>query len=79
MNSAIVAITNDIGAEGRVMESLCQMSSVKECYIVYGVYDILVKVEAPSEDEMSAAITAIRDVPGVRSTLTLVVCKEHKK
>jgi len=45
MNSAIVAMTNDIGAEGRVMETLCHMPSVKECYIVYGVYDILVKVD----------------------------------
>ena len=79
MNSAIVAITNDIGAENRVMETLCQMPFVKECYVLYGVYDILVKVQAPTEDEMSAAIGAIREVPGVRSTLTLVVCKEHKK
>ena len=79
MNSAIVAITTDIGAEGRVMEAFCQMPSVKECYMVYGVYDILVKVQAPSEDEMSTAIIAVRDMPGVRSTLTLVVCKEHKK
>jgi hypothetical protein len=31
------------------------------------------------EDEMSAGIIAIRDLPGVRSTLTLVVCKEHKR
>lgn len=79
MNSAIVAITNDIGAEGRVMDALCQMPSVSECYMVYGVYDILVKVHAPSEEGMSTAISAIRDLPGVRSTLTLVVCKEHKK
>jgi DNA-binding Lrp family transcriptional regulator len=79
MNSAIVAITTDIGAEGRVMEALCQMPSVRECYMVYGVYDILVKVQAPSEDQMSAAIIAIRDQTGVRSTLTLVICKEHKK
>lgn len=79
MNSAIVAITNDIGAEGKVMDALCQLPSVRECYMVYGVYDILVKVQAPSEDEMSSAIMAIRDLPGVRSTLTLVVCKEHKK
>ncbi|NLX47606.1 MAG: Lrp/AsnC family transcriptional regulator [Euryarchaeota archaeon] len=79
MNSAIVAITIDIGAEGRVMDTLCQMPSVKECYMVYGVYDVLVKVQAPSEMEMSDAICAMRDLEGVRSTLTLVVCKEHKK
>lgn len=79
MNRAIVAINTDIGAEGGVMEALCQMPSVMECNMVYGVYDILAKVQAPSEDEMSAAVIAIRDLPGVRSTLTLVVCKEHKK
>lgn len=79
MNSAIVAITTDIGAEGRVMETLCQMPAVKECYIVYGVYDLMVKVQGDSEDDMSAAIRGIREAPGVRSTLTLVVCKEHKK
>jgi len=79
MNSAIVAITNDIGAEGDVMDSLCQMPSVQECYMVYGVYDVVARVQASSEDEMRAAICAIRELPGVRSTLTLVVCREHKR
>ena len=79
MNSAIVAINNDIGAEGRVMDSLCQMPSVKECYMVYGVYDIIARVQASSEQEMVAVISSIREVPGVRSTLTLVVCREHKR
>jgi DNA-binding Lrp family transcriptional regulator len=79
MNSAIVAINTEIKAEGRVMEALCQMPSVQECYMVYGVYDVIVRLTASEEQEMSAAISAIREVPGVRSTLTLVVCREHKK
>jgi DNA-binding Lrp family transcriptional regulator len=79
MNSAIVAITNDIGTEGKVMEALCQMPAVRECYIVYGVYDVVAKVQASSEEEMSRTVSAIREVPGVRSTLTLVVCREHKR
>jgi len=79
MNSAIVAINTEIKAEGRVMEALCQMPSVQECYMVYGVYDVIVRLSASKEQEMSAAISAIREVPGVRSTLTLVVCREHKK
>lgn len=79
MNSAIVAINTEIKAEGRVMEALCQMPSVQECYMVYGVYDVIVRLAASEEQEMSAAISAIREVPGVRSTLTLVVCREHKK
>ncbi|MCG7844943.1 MAG: Lrp/AsnC ligand binding domain-containing protein [Methanomassiliicoccales archaeon] len=79
MNSAMVALTNDIGAEGKVLESLCQMPAVKECYMVYGVYDVLAKVQAPTAEELSRTISAIREVPGVRSTLTLVICREHKK
>jgi DNA-binding Lrp family transcriptional regulator len=79
MNSAIVAITNDIGAEGKVMDALCQMSAVRECYMVYGVYDVVARVQASDEEELNRTISSIRDLPGVRSTLTLVVCREHKK
>jgi len=79
MNSAIVALTNDIGAEGKVMDALCQMPSVQECYMVYGVYDVLAKVQASNAEELRHTISSIRDVPGVRSTLTLVICREHKK
>ncbi len=79
MNSAIVAITNDIGAEGKVMESMSNISAVRECYIVYGVYDVVARVQASNEEELNITIASIRDLPGVRSTLTLVVCKEHKK
>ena len=79
MNSAIVALTNDIGAEGKVMEALCLMPAVQECYMVYGVYDVLAKVQANNAEELSRTISSIREVPGVRSTLTLVICREHKK
>jgi DNA-binding Lrp family transcriptional regulator len=79
MNSAMVALTNDIGAEGQVMEALCQMPAVRECYMVYGVYDVLARVQASTDEELSRTISSIRDMPGVRSTLTLVICREHKK
>lgn len=79
MNSAIVAITNDIGAEGKVMESMSNIPAVRECYMVYGVYDVVARVQASNEEELNITIASIRDLPGVRSTLTLVVCKEHKK
>jgi DNA-binding Lrp family transcriptional regulator len=79
MNSAIVAMTIELGAEGKVMDSLCQVPAVDECYIVYGVYDIVAKVQASNEDELSRTISSIRVLPGVRSTLTLVVCREHKR
>ncbi len=79
MNSAIVAINNDIGAENKVMDSLCQMPAVQECYMVYGVYDMVARVQASSEEDLNRIVSSIRAIPGVRSTLTLVVCKEHKK
>jgi DNA-binding Lrp family transcriptional regulator len=79
MNSAIVAINIDIGYEGKVMDLLCANQTVRECYMVYGVYDIIAKVQAEDEDGLHLAIRSMREMPGVRTTLTLVVCREHKK
>lgn len=79
MNSAIVAMTIDIGSEGRVMDLLSVNQAVRECCMVYGVYDIIAKVQADDEDGLNNAVRSIREISGVRSTLTLVICREHKK
>lgn len=79
MKSAMVALTNDIGAEGQVMEAPCQMSTVREGYMRYGVNDVLAKVQASTTEELSRTISSIRDAPGVRPTLTLAIDREHKK
>lgn len=74
MAMAYVLINADMGAEEDVLKQLRQTPGVKEAYLVYGVYDIIVKVESESMEEVKEIITwKIRRLEKVRSTLSLIV------
>lgn len=74
MSVALVLINTETGVEETVLEKLKKMKNVKEAFIVYGVYDIIVKVEAKDLEELRDIVsTRIRRVEGVRSTVTLIV------
>ncbi|MHA2496616.1 MAG: Lrp/AsnC family transcriptional regulator [Candidatus Hodarchaeales archaeon] len=76
MPMVFVLINTVIGAEKKVQAALQTIEAVKEIYIVYGVYNIVVKVEAPSMDHLKTVIhEQIRKVAEVRSTLTMLVTK----
>jgi DNA-binding Lrp family transcriptional regulator len=74
MPVAIVLINAEIGSEDEVAGELRKISNVKESYVVYGVYDIVAKVEADSMDKLKEIVTwKIRRLDKVRSTLTMIV------
>ncbi len=71
---AIVLINTNIGAEEEVMNELLKIEGISEAYIVYGVYDIVVKIKAPSTETLKEIISSkIRKISNVRSTLTMIV------
>jgi len=74
MPVAFVLINAEIGSEGEVLGELKKIEGVKEAYFVYGVYDVIAKVEADSMDKLKELITwRIRRITKVRSTLTMIV------
>jgi DNA-binding Lrp family transcriptional regulator len=74
MPLAFVLINAEIGSEDEVLKELRKLSNVKESYVVYGVYDIVAKVEAESMDKLKEIVTwKIRRLEKVRSTLTMIV------
>jgi len=74
MPLAFVLINAEIGAEDEVLKSLSKISNIKEAYLVYGVYDIVAKVEAESMAKLKEIVTwNIRRLDKVRSTLTMIV------
>ncbi|MEN2974678.1 MAG: Lrp/AsnC ligand binding domain-containing protein [Candidatus Caldarchaeales archaeon] len=74
MPSAFVLINTEIGAEEEILQELKKIVNVKEAYVVYGVYDIIAKVEADSMDKLKEIISwKIRRLDKVRSTLTMLV------
>jgi DNA-binding Lrp family transcriptional regulator len=79
MSSAIVLINTEIGTESEVINALSKIEGVKEVYEVYGMYDIVVKVEAPSHEALrELVINKIRKIPQVRGTTTMIVIESKK-
>jgi DNA-binding Lrp family transcriptional regulator len=74
MPLSYVLMNVELGSEEKVLEEVRKVPNVKECHRVYGVYDMIAKVEAESMDKLKEIVTwKIRRLDGVRSTLTTVV------
>ena len=74
MAVAIVLINTEAGAENEIFEKLKAYPQVTEIYVVYGVYDLVVKVEAESMDALKEFVSStIRKIPKIKSTLTMIV------
>jgi DNA-binding Lrp family transcriptional regulator len=74
---AFVFINAEAGFEAEVLERLREVPEVKESHLVYGVYDLVAKVEMDSMDHLKQIITwKIRKLDKVRSTLTTVAMEE---
>jgi len=77
MPMAYVLITTESGAVDSVLASLKKMDSVKETYMVYGVYDIIATVKADTMDKLKEIVTwNLRSLDQVRSTLTMIVVED---
>ena len=75
---AFVLINTEIGSENEVLKTLKKVSGVKEAYSVYGVYDIIAKIQADTMDKLKEMVTwHIRRLDKVRSTLTMIVTEEQ--
>lgn len=74
---AFVLINADLGAEDELVAELKKIPNVTEVYVVYGVYDLIAKVESDDMEKVKETITwHIRRLDKVRSTLTMIVVEE---
>jgi len=71
---AFVLITVELGKKNPVLDRLRRMAVVKESYVTFGLYDIICMVETEMMEEAGKAFTEeIRKLPGIRTTLTMMV------
>jgi len=77
MPTAFVLINAELGKEEGILKELRSISSCKEAHFVYGVYDIIAKVQADALDKVKDIITwKIRRLDKIRSTLTMIAIEE---
>ncbi|WP_148686191.1 Lrp/AsnC family transcriptional regulator [Candidatus Nitrosocosmicus hydrocola] len=71
-HNAFVLINCTLGAEAKVMEHIQDLEYVDKAYRVYGVYDIIVKVNANDKEDLQRKVLLIRRLDDIKSTLTLL-------
>ncbi len=70
---AFVLLNAEIGLEKKMMDKLKAIPEVKEAHQLYGVYDIIARVESDTMLNLKNVISRIRQLEKVRSTLTMIV------
>jgi len=69
---AYVMINAGLGSEDETLEKLRRTQNVREVHTVYGVYDIIIRVECETKEKLKETVDEIRHIENVRSTLLLV-------
>ncbi len=74
MTKAFVAVHCETGKENQVIRNLMEIKGVREVTGVLGLYDVILKIEAPDSALLEQTITKyVRKVPHVLTTMTLIV------
>ncbi|MBI5697298.1 MAG: Lrp/AsnC ligand binding domain-containing protein [Thaumarchaeota archaeon] len=85
MPIAFILLNSDLGSDQEIIGKIKEMLAVEkglnfEVQGVYGIYDIVVKIEADNADLLRSIITSkIRKIDKVQSTLTMMVIEEQEK
>ncbi|DAC33331.1 MAG: Lrp/AsnC ligand binding domain-containing protein [Candidatus Thalassarchaeaceae archaeon] len=73
MAVGFVLITTEPGKEVAVRDAVSQFDCVTGQWIVFGIHDLFVKVEAEDEAELTRCIVKeVRSVSGIAETRTLI-------
>jgi DNA-binding Lrp family transcriptional regulator len=75
---AFVLINAEVGKEQELIRQLRSIPNVTEVHVVYGVYDVIAKVEANTMEKVKETITnSLRRLDNVRSTLTMIAVEDQ--
>ncbi len=71
-------ITCEVGTTDKVTKKLQMINEIKEVTPVWGAYDVIAKVTAPTKEELRDAIRKkIRTTDNIRTTMSLMVTESQ--
>lgn len=75
--SAIVLVSVDSATDtAKVSSKLAKLDGVKTVYEITGQYDITTIISAPNISEINSSIDALRKIPGVIDTNTVIILRK---
>ncbi|MCX8173297.1 MAG: Lrp/AsnC ligand binding domain-containing protein [Thermoplasmata archaeon] len=79
MVSAFVLIKTETGKTKEVFENLSKILKTKHRHMVFGAYDIVVKIKTRTNDDLIAIVnTKIKSNPGVKAAIVLQCWEEEE-
>jgi len=79
VSKAFVFLNCELGTERNILDEMNGMSGVSEAKRVSGIYDIVAKLSAESEDGISKIVKKFRLIANIRSSLTMIVAEKHEQ
>jgi len=77
MLSAYIMMKLQVGKDEEVFAKIEKLKQIREANATYGAFDLVVKVEFKSIEELDRFIfEEIRRIPGVSETSSMIVAKE---
>ena len=73
MHKGFVLLNCDLGAEEYIVDELKQMENVSNAYLTFGAYDVVAEIETDNQEVFEKAVSIIRKLSRVVSTMTLNV------
>lgn len=71
-----ILINAELGMEEDLLQELRKIEDIKEAYVTYGVYDVIVKAEAENMENLKELVAfKIRRMKEVKNTLTMAVAE----
>lgn len=72
--TAFLLLNTKVGLEAEVMKGMKDLDEVKEAHMVDGTYDVIVRMETATMQELKDAVNwKIRRLESVHSILTMIV------
>ncbi|MGE5555001.1 MAG: Lrp/AsnC ligand binding domain-containing protein [Methanocella sp.] len=79
MVSAVVLVNTQVGEENRVLEDIKRLPIVEDVQVLWGVYDLMVRVKTNNVGALRETAMDFRGLSGVSNVLTLMIHNKNQK